>query len=424
MHFTPFYDPEIFFDLVNTSPDHWPRIFEGASITEPQSWGKETNYPLFVRMLEAARQASQSSPLVLFPGDILSHKFRETFFGLYGEEDETALRAFVYKTCSFFTDQVRAYLADRPVLFVLGNNDAYAGDYKLIPGGEFLADTAELFYSTLLLKETDFQTFRTSYEAGGYYAAQPSGSKVLFVCLSTVLFSVNWSSEGHEDAPMRQLDWLATTLAHAKAQEKRVWILMHVPPGADVYATVADYMDDAGRISDAHMMWKKDYQKRFLEIIRPYRDTIETCFAGHTHVDEFRIMFYEDGHASETLLISPAVSPQYGNNPGFKVFTLSMPEWVLQDYRSITYPFQMPDPAFDTYYTFSSSYSVGGALEPALNDLVPEMVQDDTKRTAYSRFYYSGHDEGNPINSTNWPAYWCATHNMAKDDYIRCVNSY
>ncbi len=30
-----------------------------------------------------------------------------------------------------------------------GNNDSYAGDYKIVPGGKFLADTAEEFYSTL-----------------------------------------------------------------------------------------------------------------------------------------------------------------------------------------------------------------------------------------------------------------------------------
>jgi hypothetical protein len=424
VHFTPFYDPELFFDLVDASSDRWADIFKTSRITEPLLWGKETNYPLCVRMLEAIHEASVSSPLVIFPGDILAHKFRETFFTLYGEEDEAALRSFAYKTCAFFVGQVREALSGLPVLFVLGNNDAYAGDYKLIPGGDFLADTSELFYSTLLLRGTDFDTFSTSYRAGGYYAAQPSASKVLFICLSTVLFSVNWSSDGNEDAPLRQLDWLRQALADAKAQGKKVWILMHVPPGADAYATVSACMDEAGRISDARMMWKEDCQERFLEIIRPYSDTIEACFAGHTHMDEYRIMYYEDGAASETILLSPSVSPQFGNNPGFKVFTLSTPEWELQDYRSVTYSFDMADLTFETYYTFLSAYHLGGPLEAALNELVPELVSDEARRGNYTRFYYSGHDGGNPITDTNWPAYWCAIQSISKDDYIGCVNAY
>jgi sphingomyelin phosphodiesterase acid-like 3 len=424
VHFTPFYDPEIFWDLVDTSPDLWAGIFKGSSITEPQSWGKETNYPLFERMLQAVREAAVSSPLVLFPGDILAHRFRETFFRLYGEEDEAAVRSFAYKTCAFFAGQVREYLAGTPVLFVLGNNDAYAGDYRLTPGGEFLADTSDLFYSTLLLGGADPETFHRTYGAGGYYTAQPSRSDVLFICLSTVLFSVNWSSDGAADAPMRQLDWLAQTLSHAGAQGKRVWILMHVPPGADVFATVSSYMDDTGRISDARMLWKTEYQERFLEIIRPYEEMIEACFAGHTHMDEYRIMFYGDGEASEPILISPAVSPQFGNSPGFKAFTLSTADWELQDYQSVVYPLEIPDATFQAYYAFSSAYGLGGPLNPALIRLVPELAASEARRMNYRRFYYSGHDAGNPITDINWPAYWCAVGNMSKDAYIGCVNGY
>ena len=199
---------------------------------------------------------------------------------------------------------------------------------------------------------------------------------------------------------------------------------MHVPPGPDVYGTVSAYMDGTGRISDAGMLWKEEYQERFLEIIRPYSDTIEACFAGHTHMDEYRILYYEDGAASETILISPSISPQFGNNPGFKVFTVSTSDWELQDYRSMVYPFDVADPAFETYYAFSSAYGLSGPLGQALNQLVPELVSDEVRRGNYTHFYYSGHDGGNPISDTNWPAYWCATHSMSKKAYVECVNTY
>ncbi len=424
VHFTPFYDPDIFFDLVNAPPDRWTDIFNSSSITEPQSWGKESNYPLLLKMLQAAQEPSQGSPLVLFTGDILAHKFPETFFALYGEEDETALQAFVYKTCAFFAAQVREHIPDLPIMFILGNNDSYAGDYRLIPGGKFLSDTADLFYSTFLLGEADPEGFNQSYRAGGYYKAQPASSKVLFICLNTVLFSVNWSSPGGDDAPLTQLAWLEKTLADARAEGKKAWLLLHVPPGADVYATVSHYMDSGGRISDAVMMWKPDYQESFLDILFRYEDTIEAAFSGHTHMDEYRIALDKDRSPFGMFLNLPAVSPQYGNNPGFKVLTLSPADWEIQDYRAVALPFQNPEPVFEYLYAFSSAYHIGLPVEAGLLELTPLLVTGAEQREKFIHYYYTGHDGGNPINDTKWPAYWCATHTMSKTDYMRCVNSY
>ncbi|MCJ7809174.1 MAG: hypothetical protein MUP26_02815, partial [Desulfobulbaceae bacterium] len=98
IHFSPFYDETLFNDLVQAEVSQWAGIFESSMITEPQSWGNETNYPLLTQALDAARKQLSSMPFLLFGGDILAHKFREKFFGLYGKEDEEALRAFSYKT--------------------------------------------------------------------------------------------------------------------------------------------------------------------------------------------------------------------------------------------------------------------------------------------------------------------------------------
>jgi len=424
VHFTPFYDPSLFFDLVDAPVAQWADIFARSTVTEPQSWGKETNYPLLVKTLQAVGEASDKNPVVLFPGDILPHKFRETFFSLYGEEDEAAVRSFAYKTTSFFVEEARKALSRIPVLFVLGNNDAYAGDYLLVPDGAYLADTSDLFYQTLLLGETDQEEFNNTYRTGGYYQAQPPSSEVLFVCLNSVMFSVHWSAEGGEEAAMRQLNWLEETLENARQQGKKVWMIMHVPPGASVYSTVSKYMDDTGQISDAAMMWKTSYQERFLEIIRPYGDTIEACFAGHTHMDEYRILFYESDGSPEPVLVISAISPQFGNNPAFKVFTADQLNWELQDYHSVAYPFQNQDSVYESLYSFSDAYQLHGPLNSDLVELFPQLSEDEALKTNYIHFYYSDHDASNPINETRWPAYLCAVGNMDKTAYMTCVNNY
>jgi len=68
VHFTPFYDPALFFDLVNAPVEEWADIFGRSTITELQSWGKETNYPLLVKTLRSlARKRGSGGPFSAIP---------------------------------------------------------------------------------------------------------------------------------------------------------------------------------------------------------------------------------------------------------------------------------------------------------------------------------------------------------------------
>ena len=424
IHFSPFYDKTIFNDLVNAEADQWAGIFEGSRITEPQSWGNETNYPLLAEALDAARKQTGSSPFLLFGGDILAHRFREIFFGLYGTEDEEALRSFSYKTVSFFVSQVRERFGEIPVIFILGNNDAYAGDYLIVPGGAFLADTSELFYSEFLLGVADREQYMKIYLAGGYYVAEPPGSKVVFVCLNTILFSVHRpdATAGDADAAWRQLEWLEETLAKADQEDRKIWLFLHIPPGVDIFGTVQKFMDNTGYISDAATMWKEEYQQRFLELRERYAGIIEASFAGHTHMDEYLLSPSDGAEDAGMIVVSPSISPIFGNDPAFKVMKMWTEAWKLYDYRSVAYHFDDTSPEFGVYYDFSDAYGSDLLLEDALIELYPELATDDEKRQFYSRYYYSGHDGGNPIDNTNWPAYWCGIGKLQQPGYIECVN--
>jgi sphingomyelin phosphodiesterase acid-like 3 len=425
IHFSPFYDETLFNELIQADVSQWEEIFQSSTITEPQSWGNETNYPLLIQALDSAKKQVDSMPFLLFGGDILAHKFREEFFGLYGKVDEEALRSFVYKTVAFFVSQVREHFIEVPVLFILGNVDSYAGDYLIVPGGPFLADTGELFYSELLLQGADRERFLETYSAGGYYVADPPGSKVLFVCLNTVLFSFHRTdaTEEEEDAAWKQLDWLEETLVSAGKEDRKVWLFLHIPPGADIFGTVHSYMDDTGHISDAVMMWQEKYQKRFLELAARHAEIIEAGFAGHTHMDEYLLTPSDGAEASGTIVVSPSISPIFGNNPAFKVMKMDTAGWKLLDYRSVAYLFDNA-PEFAAYYDFSDTYGSDDLLRDAFNRLFPELATDAVKRQAYSGYYYSGHDAGNPIDDINWPAYWCGIGTLYRPDYIDCVNHY
>jgi hypothetical protein len=427
VHFTPFYDTTIFHDLVNSPVEDWADIFEESTVTDISSWGRETNYPLLKRALDAASQNIGDGRTVIFPGDILAHQFSEKFFNLYGEEDQNALRSFVYKTVLFFATQVRERFGNVPVMFTLGNNDSYAGDYQLVPGGAFLTDTAEAFYNTLLLGWADRKNYFSTYPAGGYFVAEPPGAKVLFVCLNSVLFSKHRTkgcTDSANNAGTTQLDWLEQVLKKAQADKKKVFMVSHIPTGTSIYSTVKTHMDENGKISDAAVFWKESCQNRFLEICRKYESVIEIIFSGHTHMDEYRLILDRDGEAHKAAIVTPAVSPQFGNNPAFKVLTLRGEDWKPLDYRSVNCDLALSSPDFSTYYVFSEAYSMEAPLEESLVDLFPKMAIDAGDRQHYARFYYSGHDDASIIDDINWPAYWCGIGKMDKGEYIECVNRY
>ncbi len=279
--------------------------------------------------LSGIKQNMGASPMVIFTGDILGHYFSQNFFSLYYanlglpvpsaaaiDADKTAvaaMKAFADKTVAFYADQVRASVGSVPVMFVLGNADSYLG---AVPEPSFLAGNMETFHAKFLGGTVDHSEFAASFQNGGYYSAEPPGSNLMVIGLNTPMF-VPFLKDYEQSAVTAQLTWLDSRLAAAKAAGKKVWLLMHVPPGADIYSTATT--DFKGKLTTtATMMWEPAYQATLLQTVSKYPGLIALTLAAHTHMDEFRV--YSPGNA---LVISPSITPYFGNNPGFRVFSFA-----------------------------------------------------------------------------------------------------
>lgn len=417
VHFNPFYDPTLFQSLVAADSSEWASIFETSTITAPSAWTTDTNYPLLVLALSSIKQNLGTSPLVIFTGDILGHNFPQTFFTLYGSEDVAAMQTFTDKTVAFFMSQVKLNVGNIPVMFALGNSDSYIGDG---PDSSFLSNTAELYYTNFLAGTVDHQTFIDSFTSGGYYSAEPLETQMMVVGLNTVELST--IRPGNNDSAVdAELSWLDSTLASAKALRKKVWLVMHVPPGAYPGPT-ANQQDSNGHLTTATMMMKPEYQVRFLQILAKYPGTITFMLAGHTHMDEYRIL-----SSSNSIEITPGITPYFSNNPAFKVFTFSDATFEPIDYRSLNYDLATMPGQFNNYYTFSTAYSMTsmqGLLRAELEELFPVLATNNEKQTLFREYYYSGNNSSNAITTTNWPVYWCTIGYMVQQDLIDCVNSY
>ncbi len=427
IHFNPFYDPSLFEALNTSDPSQWAAIFQSSSIAAPSTWGEDTNYPLLAITLSSVRRNLGGSPFIIFTGDLLGHGLPQTFFQLYDPtnaakptaEDIAAMKAFTDKTVAFVMQQVRASVGNVPVLFAVGNADSYTG---LGPDAAFLSNTAQLFYAQFLNGSVDQPTFVSTFTDGGYYLADVANTNLTVIGLNTFEFSPpNQYMSDMSTAVYAQLAWLDSALASAQARGRTVWLLMHVPPGADE-TTTSHSVDANGHIATATMMWNGNYQDVFLKTLAKYPGLITFILGAHTHMDEYRII-----SPRNVLEITPGIAPYFGNNPAFKIFTFSPASLTALDYKVLNCDLAANPPQFGSFYTFSTAYGMHGPLNDSLMMLYPELVFDRAKQALYRHHYYSGraYSSGfSPVTDLNWPVFWGGIGNMDATSFMNAVNYY
>ena len=437
VHFQPFIDPFLpngtypnpattdanqllVAQLDAADPSDWPAIFKGslnALNNPPSPLSTDTNYTLLKMALESITSNLGAAPAVLFTGDFLGHGIDQ----LYPFYSLNPTAAFVDKTLTFVLQQIRAAVGTIPVYFALGNCDSYTGDG---PDSTFLASNAQQLYTLALNGAGNQQDVISSLKNGGYYSIEPAGMNLMIITLNTFALSPGITVE--QTMIPDQFAWFDAKLAKAEAAGKKVWLLMHAPPGA-VESTTGNPTNDNGQITVATMMWADSNQEKFMNIIKKYPDVIAMSFAGHTHMDEFRLM--SPGNA---LAITAGISPFFGNYPAYKIFTLDGASLAPIDYSAVNCNLLVTSPAFNSYYTFSQAYELEGPLAASFAELFPALIASNAAKMQYQGAFYSGNNtdipntttKWNPITSTNWPVYWCGIEYMDEQEFITAVNAF
>jgi sphingomyelin phosphodiesterase acid-like 3 len=313
IHFDALADPALVDQLAAAPARNWPALL-ARSASPPSRFGQDTNWPLLRSALQAMRAAQPHPAFLLVPGDFLAHTYRQRFNKSTVQPTEATYRSFVVKSIQFVAEQLQAAFPGTPVLPVLGNNDADCGDYQLQPGGPFLRDTLPIVRA--LLRGGFGPEFDAGWTAtGNYNVAHPTLPGVRVVFANAVFFSLSYRNAcGGGDPATATLDWLQAQLERARRDGGKIWLIYHIPPGVDVYATLRK-----PGCADAVAMWEEADAARFAALVHDYADVITASFAGHTHRDEFRLTGPPGGHDGFVLIV-PALSPVYGQNPAFQVF--------------------------------------------------------------------------------------------------------
>lgn len=326
VHFDPMADPLLVDRLAAAAPVEWAAILDRSPDKSLGRYGADTTWPLLRSALAAMKAALPHPAFVLITGDFLAHVFRGKFDVAARDHSDAAYRSFVGKTMRFLALQMAAAYPHTPILPALGNNDEICGDFKLQPHGPFLADMAELMRGLADGGKPELDAAWTGY--GNYRATVPALPGVRLVFANTVFFSRRYrdacGTPGGPDPGQATIDWLATELAAAAAAHQQVWLVYHVPPGIDGFATWRQGSCPSGIVP----MWTDRYAQSYAALLRRYRATVAASFAGHTHMDDFRLLGDAAGKFAFTLM-TPAVSPIFGQNPAFRIVTYDAAGGVL-----------------------------------------------------------------------------------------------
>jgi sphingomyelin phosphodiesterase acid-like 3 len=420
IHFDPTANKALVDRLAATEPAQWASVF-ATDDTRMSTYGEDTNWKLLSSTLAAAK-AQPKPDFVLMLGDFLAHRLQAHFDDAASDHGDAAFRAFTAKTMRFLALQLEAAFPATPILPGLGNNDSDCGDYALRPGGTFLSDTFEIAAS--MIGPEGEASLRQSWQAlGNYVVPNPAVKDHLIAVLNTNFFSANYKNTcgAASDAnPARAtLAWLRRVLSEAEAAHRKVWLAYHIPPGIDAFATARHDVCPIAPVT----FFAEPYAHEFHALMERYRATVTASFAGHTHMDGFRLLA-DNGRAFGFVMMNPAVSPIFGQNPAYRRVELDE-DGTITD-QSVYYLANLPAsasgaaPQWRLEMSFDRAWNLPRFDLSSLDALYRRLGSSAAARERWLDFYAV---QG-PVRATLSPAndaiYRCAAGNDRAVDLTHC----
>lgn len=423
-HFNPFDPPLRARALADMPIADWSAYFAADPDQTLSPWGEDTNHALLATALDTLGKAAADADFVLVTGDLLAHRFPDNVENALGFPHGSAANDdFAVRTTLFMAERLRAAFPGKPVFVTLGNNDSSCGDYRIDPGGAYLAATREAVRN-LAGADRVAEDFDQTYLAGGYYAAaHPTLKDTTIIVLDDVLWSAWYRNDCGTtglDGAKAMMAWLEKQLAFAQAAGRKIWIAHHIPAGFDPYSTLDSRKDSCtARIVS---MLAEPFGSQYAALLARYGALITASFTGHTHFDDYRLLRDAAGRVTGTEKIAPAISPIFGQNPGFHVFSYDRETGVLSDF-STHYLANLDtarDPASADWrleYVFSRAYGVKDFSPATAESVWKAFSAEGTADDRFRSLYNVGRGE---LSADGLQAYICAIGHIDATGFTRC----
>ena len=439
IHFDPFRDPAKFSKLVAAPVAGWEAILQvPESATQAADFqalqaacagakGLDSNEALFDASLKAEKTHAAGLKFVTISGDLLVHQFDCRYKTL--AKSEAGYGEFAEKTASYVMKHVQATFPGVPVYVALGNNDSSCGDYALDMHDRFLSGTSKAVLDGLIgASAEDAAQAKSDYEAGGYFSVSLNApmQKTRLLVIDDMYLSKKWATcakKADKTSPTAVLTWLRAQLEGATQRGDKVWVMGHIPPGIDVYATLR-----RGRtceVNGAESFLAPAAKDSLVDVLEAHADVITLGIFGHTHMDEMKLLPSKGGGGVAIKGI-PSISPVDGNMPAFTLATIDPKTALMSDYVVYTAPNKTGvGGPWNREYSFGETYGQKVYSAATLKEIVAGFRADPQGAVKTSQSYEIYFDPLFPIPVLvlGWPQYVCGIDKMTESQFKACACS-
>ncbi len=367
--------------------------FSGVRGAEPSSFGKDTNTALLASSIAEMRRLAPHPPVIVIPGDFLGHHFKN---------------ADALPTMIDLAKRFDAAFPHAQFVISLGNEDSDCGDYGVGVQSAFLHAVADA-WEPLVNRNGAAPNFVRTFSRDGFYTARLPIAGVRAVVIDDAFWSPLYHNVcGAQGSPTPESVGELDAALRPGGTERR-WIVMHIPPGIDVGTTV-----NLARHLAIVPFLRPAPRERFVQLASDPARHVEVVITGHLHRFSYRILG-ASGPAGVPLLITPAISPIYGNTPAFLTADVAtdgiirnLEEHALVDgrWRDIG---------------GLGSLGAGEFTAAALENVQRRLDRNPDERYTYATLY-NGPVQWNEINTYNWRSYWCAATELDSTDFRSCLD--
>jgi len=387
----PLKDENVTTTILHLSDLHWDDQYQIGSVVN-------CNYPLCCRGNSVALNASNPGKAAKW-GDLTCDIPQNTLEALLASAaklkpdlvivtgDNTPhdiwnqTKALTMQRLSRAAQIITKYFPNTPVVSSMGNHDTYPTDQFNLIGPDrdhldnfrWLLDAVTQYWGpwiTNFADKPDGTRAINDLRNFGFFSVSPlDGLRV--VSLNTFWGDFpNWYNLLNEHQGNVMFDWLEDTLRFARNNYEKVILTGHISPADASYDEAGGYID------------------RYRSIFHRNRDIIVGQLYGHTHADEYNLMYTDPSSTTPTgmVYITSSVTA-FGHQPGYRLMKLNRKfEFVDYDHYTtdIVAANKNDKPEWKLEYSAKSEYGLKD-LSPASWDDLWHRFQDDD--VLFQRYY-------------------------------------
>jgi hypothetical protein len=438
LHYEPFYQSGSDVQRScrsNNSPLAWITGFTALNASPFGEYGCDAPERLINLMLDKLNEIDPNIDVLLVSGDFVAHGLTVEV-GDFLHDQYAILKESITKV---FLDMINKKFPNAIVLPAVGNNDIkfhYVAPTQNHSAPDYYPFLYDLFFEKLTKNSQIDKTGinETFTKFGGY--RYDFSANLSFISFNSLYYNDRTPSD-EIDIKEEQFAWLSSTLDNA-AEGHRFVIFMHIYPG--VY-----------HVGFTRFFWDRPSVIRFDEIIQKHYTRIALITGAHSHYPDVKVGFSHelsipqilatDEHALKSIptwamLITPAISPIYKNNPGVTHLLIdnnivTNVSWTFLQLNM--YPQTESEAVFYTF-DFAKEMQIVEFTPLAVLKFIKSIINDKVKLYKYlaHKIGYTGeriadalidYKKLKSITFGNECQYFCASLNILRTNYYYCVES-